>query len=240
MKKNRARSGVPIAVLILASFSAGVLVDWRLRTHGPPKPVRTPAETLLEGEPTVIEPIITAAPRYVPSESGTASASGLRPVPTDPVRVAQATTGTLAAAPLRLPIDGMQIESFKGGFAEHRGKRSHEAIDVLAPRNTPVHAVTAGTIAKLFFSKPGGLTIYQFDAESRRCYYYAHLERYADGLHEGQVVSQGEVIGLVGTSGNAPPETPHLHFAVFALNAERQWWKGRVLDPYLVFTETRP
>ena len=124
------------------------------------------------------------------------------------------TTGT---NPLRLPIDGMNPELVKGGFYESRGSRRHEAVDILAPRHTPVHAVESGTIARLFFSKAGGITIYQFDRSGRLCYYYAHLERYADGLHEGDAVSQGEVIGYVGTTGNAPPNTPHLHFAVFEL-----------------------
>ena len=135
-----------------------------------------------------------------------------------------------------MPIDGENIESLKGGFAETRGGgRPHEAVDMLAPRNTPVHAVENGTIAKLFTSKAGGLTIYQFDPAGRLCYYYAHLERYADGLKDGQAVSQGDVIGYVGTSGNAPPNTPHLHFAVFELNADKRWWQGRPIDPYLVF-----
>ena len=117
----------------------------------------------------------------------------------------------------------------------HRNGRVHEAVDILAPRHTPVQAVDDGTIAKLFPSKAGGNTIYQFDPNGRLCYYYAHLERYADGLHEGQAVSRGQVIGYVGTSGNAPPDTPHLHFAVNQLNADRHWWQGRALDPYEVF-----
>jgi murein DD-endopeptidase MepM/ murein hydrolase activator NlpD len=123
----------------------------------------------------------------------------------------------------------------KGGFQEKRGSRPHEAADLLAPRNTPVHAVQGGTIAKLFFSKAGGITIYQFDPSGDLIYYYAHLERYADGLHEGQTVSAGDVIGYVGTSGNAPPNTPHLHFAVFETAGERQWWKGQAVDPYPLF-----
>ena len=125
----------------------------------------------------------------------------------------------------------------KGGFAERRdaGGRPHEAVDILAPRNTPVHAVDDGTIAKLFVSRAGGITIYQFDPSGRFCYYYAHLDRYAPGLLEGQRVSRGDVIGYVGTSGNAPPNTPHLHFAVFELDADRRWWKGRAIDPYLIF-----
>jgi murein DD-endopeptidase MepM/ murein hydrolase activator NlpD len=128
------------------------------------------------------------------------------------------------------------VNDWKGGFAERRGSRPHEAIDILAARNTPIHAVDNGTIAKLFYSKAGGITIYQFDPGGQRAYYYAHLERYAPGLHEGQAVSQGDVLGYVGTSGNAPPGTPHLHFGVFELNADRHWWQGRALDPYEVFS----
>jgi murein DD-endopeptidase MepM/ murein hydrolase activator NlpD len=95
--------------------------------------------------------------------------------------------------------------------------------------------VESGTIAKLFVSKAGGNTIYQFDPTGRFCYYYAHLERYADGLREGQRISRGDVIGYVGTSGNAPRNTPHLHFAISELTVDRRWWQGRTIDPYLVF-----
>lgn len=236
--RTRAKSALPIAALILASFCAGVLVDWRLRAYGPPKPVQALAEALVTGEPNVIEPIIAAAPPPLATRPGNEPAPfASLSLPSVESDTPAATTGILPALELRLPIDGMHIESSKGGFLEHRGARPHEAIDVLAPRNTPVHAVTTGTIAKLFLSKPGGNTIYQFDAEGRFCYYYAHLERYADGLHEGQVVAQGDVIGFVGTSGNAPPETPHLHFAVFELNANRQWWRGRAIDPYLMLRQ---
>jgi peptidoglycan LD-endopeptidase LytH len=137
-----------------------------------------------------------------------------------------------------VPLDGADVESMRGGFDERRdGTRPHEAVDMLAPRNTPVHAVDNGTIAKLFSSKAGGLTIYQYDPTGRYCYYYAHLERYADGLKDGQAVSQGDVIGYVGTSGNAPANTPHLHFAVFELNADKHWWQGRPIDPYQVFKD---
>jgi murein DD-endopeptidase MepM/ murein hydrolase activator NlpD len=95
-----------------------------------------------------------------------------------------------------------------------------------------VKAVDAGTIARLFYSKAGGITIYQFDPSERFCYYYAHLERYADGLREGDVVKKGQVVGYVGISGNAPKNTPHLHFAVFRLTAAKRWWEGTPIDPY--------
>lgn len=144
----------------------------------------------------------------------------------------------LARKDLRLPVDGADVHAMKGQFGEARegGARGHEAVDILAPRNTPVHAVDDGTIAKLFLSKPGGLTIYEFDPTGRFCYYYAHLERYAPGLAEHQRVSRGDVIGYVGTSGNAPKDTPHLHFAIFELTAARQWWKGTPLDPWKAFS----
>ena len=88
--------------------------------------------------------------------------------------------------------------------------------------------------AKLFFSKAGGITIYQFDPSNNYCYYYAHLERYADGLAEGQQIKRGQVIGYVGTTGNAPRDTPHLHFAIVKLTPEKKWWEGSAIDPYSV------
>jgi murein DD-endopeptidase MepM/ murein hydrolase activator NlpD len=138
---------------------------------------------------------------------------------------------------LRLPIDGAKVTSMEGGFGEPRKgePRGHEAVDILASRNTPIRAVEDGKIAKLFLSKAGGNTIYQFDPSERFCYYYAHLDHYAEGLHDGQVVAKGDVIGYVGTTGNAPPNTPHLHFAITKLDDDKRWWKGTAIDPFLVF-----
>ena len=107
-------------------------------------------------------------------------------------------------------------------------------MDIVAARDTPVLAVEDGTIAKLFLSKPGGITIYQFDRNETYAYYYAHLARYADGLKEQARVERGQVIGYVGTSGNAPPDAPHLHFAIFKLTEQKHWWQGTPIDPYPV------
>ena len=118
-------------------------------------------------------------------------------------------------------------------YDQPRGnERHHEALDIMAPKGTKVVAASDGRIVKLFTSKPGGLTIYQFDPTEKYAYYYAHLDRYADGLQEGAQVKRGDVIGYVGTSGNADPNAPHLHFAVFELTPEKQWWKGTPVNPY--------
>jgi murein DD-endopeptidase MepM/ murein hydrolase activator NlpD len=222
MSKRRFKGAVPIS--LLAAFAAGALIDGWFRTYGPPRPAKSED---VRGKPATMQTTTGGAPSPVgqpPVMSGVSRTAG--------------TSGELSHTGLRMPIDGENLESLKGGFEERRGgNRPHEAVDILAPRNTPVHAVESGTIAKLFTSKAGGLTIYQFDPGGRLCYYYAHLERYADGVKEGQGVSQGDIIGYVGTSGNAPPNTPHLHFAVFELNADKRWWQGKAIDPYLVFKD---
>jgi murein DD-endopeptidase MepM/ murein hydrolase activator NlpD len=213
-----------LLALLLACFAAGIFVDGWFRTHGAPKPVLPLASGVISA------PLPT--PGKAPSATPTSKSARA------PVAVATTGAGVVPSGHLRVPIDGMDVESFKGGFAERRGgDRPHEAVDMLAPRNTPVHAVENGTVAKLFNSKAGGLTIYQYDPSGRLCYYYAHLERYADGLKEGQPVSQGDVIGYVGTTGNAPANTPHLHFAVFELNGDKHWWQGTAIDPYRVFKD---
>jgi murein DD-endopeptidase MepM/ murein hydrolase activator NlpD len=133
---------------------------------------------------------------------------------------------------LAMPVDGVDRDDLRDTFSEARGGRVHEALDILAPRGTPVRAVRDGHIEKLFISKAGGLTIYQFERSNTYVYYYAHLDRYAPGLEEGQEVDKGDVIGYVGSTGNASPDAPHLHFAIFRLTPERQWWKGEPLNPY--------
>lgn len=144
---------------------------------------------------------------------------------------------TLRERDLKVPVDGVDRDDLRDSFSDNRGTgRAHRALDIMAERHTEVVAVEDGTIAKLFQSQGGGgLTIYQFDPSGQFCYYYAHLDRYADGLREGQAVERGKTIGYVGSTGNASPQAPHLHFGIFRLTPERKWWKGEPVNPYEVF-----
>jgi murein DD-endopeptidase MepM/ murein hydrolase activator NlpD len=132
---------------------------------------------------------------------------------------------------LTMPIDGIDPSRLTSNFTQARNGHAHEALDIMAPRGTPVRAVAGGAVAKLFTSRYGGLTIYQFDDSETWCYYYAHLDRYEPGLKQGALVHIGDVIGYVGSTGDASPDAPHLHFAVFRLGPEKQWWKGTAVDP---------
>lgn len=174
-----------------------------------------------------------------------APSAGFRPVPVAPPPVprpgAESVPPRIGVDPIKdlrhrhlsIPVRGVDREALHSSFSEKRGtNRVHEAIDILAARHTPVIAVEDGTIARLFASEAGGTTIYQFDPESTYVYYYAHLQRYAPGLEEGGKVKRGDVIGYVGTTGNAPEDTPHLHFAIFKMTDKKQWWQGTPIDPF--------
>jgi peptidoglycan LD-endopeptidase LytH len=175
-----------------------------------------------------------AAPRPQP----TVPAPG--PAPAAPPTAAAPPPGPISAPALDLarrrlivPVAGIRPENLANTFDDARGtERQHEAMDIIAPRNTPVLAVEGGRIAKLFTSALGGLTIYQFDPSETYSYYYAHLEDYAPGLREGMTVRQGDLLGYVGTTGNAGPDNPHLHFAIFQLGPEKSWWRGTPINPY--------
>ncbi|MEO7242254.1 MAG: M23 family metallopeptidase [Variovorax sp.] len=168
-----------------------------------------------------------AAPSLLSPPSASAYTSALREPVTPP--------------PLLIPVLGVTASALRDNFVDARegNTRVHEAIDITAPSGTPVLAADDGRIVKLFLSRRGGITIYQFDTRARLAYYYAHLERYADGLAEGQVITRGTVIGYVGSTGNAGPDSPHLHFAVIRLRPERHWWEGEAINPFPYLGGTR-
>jgi murein DD-endopeptidase MepM/ murein hydrolase activator NlpD len=141
---------------------------------------------------------------------------------------------TQPAGPLIIPVVGVKARQLTDSFTEDRGdgSRSHGAIDIMAPRGTPVIAAAAGTIEKLFDSKLGGLTIYVRRSGGAWVDYYAHLDSYAPGIAEGQRIAQGQVIALVGSTGDASPDGPHLHYEVKAMAPGEGWWQGSAVNPY--------
>jgi murein DD-endopeptidase MepM/ murein hydrolase activator NlpD len=137
-----------------------------------------------------------------------------------------------------VPVAGISAAGIPSSFDDVRGgTRKHNAIDILAPRGTPVLSADDGTLAKIDTSAGGGLSLYIADPRERFIYYYAHLDGFRRGLREGMSLSKGDTIGYVGTTGNAPPNTPHLHFAIALADEDRRWWKGTPLDPLPLLRE---
>lgn len=143
-------------------------------------------------------------------------------------------TPLLAKGALIVPVQGIEPAALHDTYAEQRGggSRAHEALDIPAPRGTPVLSATGGRVLKLFDSKAGGRMVYAADSSERFILMYAHLDSYAPGLADGTPLRRGQVIGTVGTTGNAPPNVPHLHFAIARSNDVKQWWKGAPVNPY--------
>jgi peptidoglycan LD-endopeptidase LytH len=221
-----------VAITVGLSFALGALTNealtWRLqRGNGP---AGQTARSATEAEPAhePLEPV--GVERRADDDEPQPATAGQ-------TLEDESAIAMLRRRGLEFPVEGLDRAELRDTFSDTRGQgRSHEALDIMAPRGTPVRAVEDGTIAKLFESRGGGgLTIYQFDPSETFCYYYAHLDGYAPGIREGQTVRRGQVIGYVGSTGNASPDAPHLHFTIFQLTPERKWWKGEPLNPYPVF-----
>ena len=229
------KRGLGLAVLggFLLGAATVLLIVWLYQKSG------GAGTTVAEAPPSTVEPPVAVPPspearEEAPPPPAPAPAPGEETSP-PASRPWLGTPPDLTARGLVVPVQGYAREKLQNTFDDSRSAgRVHEAIDIIAPRNTPVLAVEDGRIAKLFSSDLGGLTIYQFDPTETYSYYYAHLERYAPGLKEGDRVSRGQVIGYVGTTGNAGPDNPHLHFAIFRLNEEKNWWKGTPINPFTV------
>lgn len=228
MKKETGRPSVGLAVFggFILGAAAVLVIVWLFGaaeepgTASRPAPDRSPPH--LEG--TLGDDEITARP-------GDLEATGPHPPSMPP-------PADLRRRDLRVPVRGITTEELADTFDDARGGgRVHEAIDIMAPTGTPVVAVEDGRIAKLFESQQGGLTIYQFDPSEKYTYYYAHLDRYAPGLQENGRVRRGQVLGYVGSTGNADADSPHLHFAIFELGPEKNWWQGTPVNPFPVLRE---
>ena len=176
-----------------------------------------PAEELVAGEPAPAAP-----PREIPV-----------PVPEELVFTPpESVSSDLMAKELTIPVQGYDPEELTPQFDLARGNREHEAIDLMAEEGTPVLAAEDGVLVRFFDSDRGGITIYQFDPTETYVYYYAHLQSRAEGLEEGDSVRRGQVIGYVGSTGNADSDAPHLHFGIGRLGPEKNWWQAEPVDPY--------
>lgn len=155
-----------------------------------------------------------------------------------PQRALQAETASpVAPGPggaLIVPVAGVARTALSDNWGDPRGDgdRSHQAIDIMAPRGTPVVAAAPGRVEKLFTSDRGGLTVYVRSPDGRTIHYYAHLDAYRPGLAEGQKLRAGDVIGTVGSSGNADPAAPHLHYEIKQMSPGESWWQGKAVNPY--------
>ncbi len=219
------------------------------RPMGPQTPVPGPEASARPVAPSTMpitpapaaQEVVPAAPKVaVAVDVAVARPASIPPAP--PTQAITSASNSLQAPPesspgnplanLVIPVAGVQPRQLRDNFDERRGNERHEALDIMAPRGTPVVAVEDGRIAKLFTSKPGGITLYQFDPTEKYAYYYAHLDRYAQGIVEGKIVRKGEIIGYVGSTGNASPDAPHLHFTIYQLGPDKRWWKGTSINPY--------
>lgn len=195
-------------------------------------PVATPAAST--PSPTVVAPASLPPPSAAISDL--ALPMSAQPAPLGSPPAAAATTSQVLPPPptsLLIPVAGVKASALSDTFTDARSEgRVHDAIDIMAPRGTPVLAATDGKVVKLFDSKRGGLTVYQFDPGETYAYYYAHLDSYAPGVIEGRPLKRGDLVGYVGSTGNASPDAPHLHFAIFVLGPEKNWWQGTAINPY--------
>lgn len=176
--------------------------------------------------PGVEVPLVSTSP--VPElSSPTPSPANVSPTPPTPP------LGFVGTLRLIIPVAGVQPRQLLDTFEDARSEgRVHDAIDIPAAQGTPVVAAADGQIVKLFQSERGGTTIYQSSTDQKLIFYYAHLQRYTDGLSEGKFVRQGEVIGYVGDTGNAGPGNYHLHFSIAVASDPKRYWEGTNINPY--------
>lgn len=183
--------------------------------------------------------VVTPGPSPEASRSSTATprqAQSPSPI-LSPTPIVSPSPAPIVVSPnpgsLLIPVAGVRAEELHDTFDAARSEgRVHDAIDIPAPHGTPVLAAADGTIVKLFQSERGGITIYELSADQKYFYYYAHLDRYADGLAEGQIVKQGATIAYVGDTGNAGAGNYHLHFSIAIASDPKRWWEGVNINPY--------
>lgn len=181
--------------------------------------------------PVLYYPVPAAAPAAPePTLAGSPAA------PPAPAASMEAMTDVdyLRARRLVVPVAGADMARVPDTFLDARdgGERVHRAIDILAPRGTPILAADDGKILRMSTNTLGGITMYTVDPSNRIVYYYAHMDRYNDAMYAGRAITRGDTLGFVGTTGNAPKDTPHLHFQIMRWPADGKYWNGDPIDPF--------
>lgn len=189
-------------------------------------------ESLASRQPSAVSETEVRSNSPVSPDLATPSPGGITPAQNSiPGPTIQAPTAT--PANLIIPVEGVRAEQLRDTFSESRSEgRVHDAIDIIAPRGTPVLAAADGTILRLFHSDRGGTTIYQLSTDKRFVYYYAHLDHYAEGVEAGHFAKQGETIAYVGDTGNAKAGNYHLHFSISVISDPKRYWEGTNINPY--------
>jgi len=231
---GRARIRV-LLIVIVTLGGLGFFLWTRVRRSSVPSVTTTNEEVPRTSEistPSVAPtPSPTATAATTPSAEIPQAEPGLTPV--QPAGDVALPTTFIGKLNLVIPVAGVKPEQLLDTFTDARSEgRSHDAIDIIAAAGTPVMAVSEGEIVKLFQSERGGITIYQLSPDKKLVFYYAHLQRYADGIAAGKYVRQGEVIAYVGDTGNAGAGNYHLHFSITALADPKRYWEGTNINPY--------
>jgi uncharacterized membrane protein len=246
------KMGLFLAIVVLEIWPMRTLVRWRRGTTAPSPRDAGRIEAISYVQCVLVVAMVLAAAStargdgapvasdrtgaVVRETHGAATASAVSPAPA----VATAGSGVVTTDDISLlsteiasPLDGIDLTALHSNFDERRGGgvRRHEALDLMAPRRTPIRAAATGRVLKLFRSVAGGLMIYAADSSERWILMYAHLDGYAPGLRDGDVLARGQVIGFVGSTGNAAANAPHLHFAIARSADVTHWSKGTPIDP---------
>jgi murein DD-endopeptidase MepM/ murein hydrolase activator NlpD len=176
-----------------------------------------------------------------PALPASVDADGAAPMTPSGTETVTADDLALLAREIAMPLDGIDPAALRSNFDERRGggTRPHQALDIMAPRRTPVKSAAKGRVLKLFSSAAGGLMIYAADSSERFILMYAHLDGYAPGLRDGAPLTRGQLVGYVGSTGNAIASAPHLHFAVARSADVKRWSKGKAVDPLPVLRAAR-
>jgi murein DD-endopeptidase MepM/ murein hydrolase activator NlpD len=223
-----------IAAVLFAALAALVwFLSYRYWSQ-PVTPLAPPAQDAERLPTPTTTPTPTATPTATPASTPTPTSDALPGASPQAQGSAGDAASALASMRLLIPVEGVAPGQLQDTFKDARSEgRVHDSIDIIAPRGTPVLAATDGRVVKLFQSVKGGTTLYQLaSTDEHYVLYYAHLERYADGLAEGHIARRGETIGYVGDTGNATPGNTHLHFQLYRVEDPRRFWSGENLNPY--------